>query len=64
MSGEALSTLIVNKLRGTFKVCAVKAPGYGDRRKETVEVENDRRKGERRIENQTRNNGESEKDGE
>ena len=36
----------------------------GDRRKETVEVENDRRKGERRTENQTRNNGESEKDGE
>ncbi|MBQ7992799.1 MAG: chaperonin GroEL, partial [Solobacterium sp.] len=34
VEGEALSTLIVNKLRGTFKVCAVKAPGYGDRRKE------------------------------
>ncbi|SFB02529.1 chaperonin GroEL [Acetitomaculum ruminis DSM 5522] len=33
IEGEALTTLIVNKLRGTFKVCAVKAPGYGDRRK-------------------------------
>jgi len=33
IEGEALATLVVNKLRGTFKVCAVKAPGYGDRRK-------------------------------
>ena len=33
IEGEALTTLIVNKLRGTFSVCAVKAPGYGDRRK-------------------------------
>jgi chaperonin GroEL len=31
--GEALATLVVNKLRGTLQVCAVKAPGYGDRRK-------------------------------
>ena len=37
VEGEALSTLIVNKLRGTFKVCAVKAPGYGDRRKEMLQ---------------------------
>ena len=34
--GEALTTLIVNKLRGTFNVVAVKAPGYGDRRKEML----------------------------
>mgnify|MGYP000217123793 CR=1 FL=1 len=34
VEGEALSTLIVNKLRGTFTVVAVKAPGFGDRRKE------------------------------
>ena len=34
VEGEALTTLIVNKLRGTFNVVAVKAPGYGDRRKE------------------------------
>ena len=33
VEGEALTTLIVNKLRGTFNVVAVKAPGYGDRRK-------------------------------
>src|SRR2546430_208571 len=31
LEGEALSTLVVNKLRGTFKICAVKAPGFGDR---------------------------------
>ena len=36
VEGEALTTLIVNKLRGTFNVVAVKAPGYGDRRKETL----------------------------
>ena len=36
VEGEALSTLIVNKLRGTFNVVAVKAPGYGDRRKEML----------------------------
>ena len=36
VEGEALSTLIVNKLRGTFKVAAVKAPGYGDRRKDML----------------------------
>src|SRR5712664_948154 len=34
LEGEALATLVVNKLRGTLKVCAVKAPGFGDRRKE------------------------------
>src|SRR6266849_4155999 len=34
IEGEALATLVVNKLRGTLKVCAVKAPGFGDRRKE------------------------------
>ncbi|MGE0373830.1 MAG: chaperonin GroEL [Planctomycetaceae bacterium] len=33
LEGEALATLVINKLRGTFKVAAVKAPGYGDRRK-------------------------------
>jgi len=33
IDGEALATLVVNKLRGTLKVCAVKAPGFGDRRK-------------------------------
>ena len=36
IEGEALTTLIVNKLRGTFSVVAVKAPGYGDRRKEML----------------------------
>ncbi len=33
IEGEALATLVINNLRGTFKCCAVKAPGYGDRRK-------------------------------
>ena len=37
VEGEALSTLIVNKLRGTFNVVAVKAPGYGDRRKDMLQ---------------------------
>ncbi|OYP06265.1 molecular chaperone GroEL, partial [Lachnotalea glycerini] len=37
IEGEALTTLIVNKLRGTFQVVAVKAPGYGDRRKAMLE---------------------------
>ena len=37
MEGDALTTLIVNKLRGTFTAVAVKAPGYGDRRKEMLE---------------------------
>ncbi len=37
IEGEALATLVINKLRGTFKVCAVKAPGYGDRRKAMLE---------------------------
>ncbi len=36
VEGEALATLVVNKLRGTIKVCAVKAPGFGDRRKEML----------------------------
>ena len=39
IEGEALTTLIVNKLRGTFQVVGVKAPGYGDRRKEMVKVQ-------------------------
>ncbi len=37
LEGEALATLVVNKLRGTIKVAAVKAPGFGDRRKEMLE---------------------------
>ena len=37
IEGEALATLVVNKLRGTIKVCAVKAPGFGDRRKAMLE---------------------------
>ncbi len=37
VEGEALATLVVNKLRGTLKGCAVKAPGFGDRRKEMLE---------------------------
>ncbi|MCC8189211.1 MAG: chaperonin GroEL, partial [Planctomycetes bacterium] len=37
VDGEALATLVVNKLRGTLNVCAVKAPGYGDRRKAMLE---------------------------
>lgn len=37
VEGEALSTLVINKLRGTFQVVAVKAPGYGDRRKEMLQ---------------------------
>ena len=36
LDGEALATLVVNKLRGTLQVCAVKAPGFGDRRKEML----------------------------
>jgi chaperonin GroEL len=36
IEGEALATLVVNKLRGTLKVCAVKAPGFGDRRKDLL----------------------------
>ena len=36
IEGEALATLVVNKLRGTLKICAVKAPGFGDRRKEML----------------------------
>jgi len=36
VEGEALATLVVNKIRGTFQCCAVKAPGYGDRRKEML----------------------------
>jgi len=37
VEGEALATLVVNKLRGTLKICAVKAPGFGDRRKEMLQ---------------------------
>ena len=36
LEGEALATLVVNKIRGTLSVCAVKAPGFGDRRKEML----------------------------
>lgn len=38
MESEALATLVVNKLRGGIKVCAVKAPGFGDNRKATLQV--------------------------
>ena len=38
IEGEALATLVVNKLRGGLKVAAVKAPGFGDRRKAMLEV--------------------------
>jgi chaperonin GroEL len=37
VEGEALATLVINRLRGTFNICAVKAPGYGDRRKAMLE---------------------------
>ncbi len=37
VDGEALATLVINRLRGTFKICAIKAPGYGDRRKAMME---------------------------
>ena len=37
VEGEALATLVVNKLRGTLKVCSVKAPGFGDRRKQMLQ---------------------------
>ena len=37
IEGEALATLVVNRLRGTLKVCAVKAPGFGDRRKQQLQ---------------------------
>jgi len=37
VEGEALSTLVVNKVRGTLKICAVKAPGFGDRRKDMLQ---------------------------
>ncbi|MGD9633130.1 MAG: chaperonin GroEL [Pirellulales bacterium] len=37
IDGEALATLVINKLRGTFNICAVKAPGFGDRRKAMLE---------------------------
>jgi len=37
VEGEALATLVVNKLRGTLSLCAVKAPGFGDRRKAMLE---------------------------
>ena len=37
VEGEALATLVVNKIRGTIKVAAIKAPGFGDRRKAMIE---------------------------
>ncbi len=37
VEGEALATLVVNKIRGSLKIAAVKAPGFGDRRKEMLE---------------------------
>jgi chaperonin GroEL len=37
IEGEALATLVVNKIRGTLNICAVKAPGFGDRRKAMLE---------------------------
>jgi chaperonin GroEL len=37
VDGEALATLVINKLRGSLKICAIKAPGYGDRRKAMLE---------------------------
>jgi chaperonin GroEL len=37
VEGEALATLVVNKIRGSLKICAVKAPGFGDRRKEMLQ---------------------------
>src|SRR6202011_6145312 len=37
LEGDALATLVVNKLKGILQVCAVKAPGYGDRRKAQLE---------------------------
>ena len=37
IDGEALATLVINRLRGTMKICAIKAPGYGDRRKAMLE---------------------------
>ena len=37
MDGEALATFVVNKLRGAFSVLAVKAPGYGDKKKEILQ---------------------------
>jgi len=37
LDGEALATLVVNKIRGSLKICAVKAPGFGDRRKEMMQ---------------------------
>ena len=47
VEGEALATLVVNKLRGTLNACAVKAPGFGDRRKAMLEdiAHPDRRQG-------------------
>jgi Chaperonin GroEL (HSP60 family) len=38
VEGEALATLVVNKLRGGLKVVAVKAPGFGDRKKKMLEI--------------------------
>lgn len=38
VAGEALATLVVNKLRGIISVCAIKAPGFGERRKSLLQV--------------------------
>ncbi len=48
IEGDALATLVVNKLKGILQVCAVKAPGYGDRRKAMLEdiADPDRRQGD------------------
>src|SRR5690625_7536592 len=46
VEGEALATLIVNKIRGTFKSVAVKAPGFGDRRKAMLQRSDERRAGD------------------
>ena len=42
--GEALSTLVLNKLRGSFNVCAVKAPGFGDNRKAQLQLSMEERR--------------------
>lgn len=38
VTGEALATLVVNKMRGILNVCAIKAPGFGERRKSLLQV--------------------------
>ncbi len=59
VEGEALATLVVNKLRGTLNVAAVKAPGFGDRRKamlEDIAIIDRRKSYQRRFGHQTRIN--------